>query len=698
MIILQKIKLNNFLSHTQTEIDFKSEQKVLLDGKSGSGKSSLVEAILWCLYGRGRSDNRSLIKRGAKKASVVVVLQDEEKKYVIERSIDSKSKHEITVTENDIPIKVKGTRETQEYIERKILHASYILFTNSIVYPQENFDNFVNQTAGKRKDILLEIINAADYDEYLEKTKKELQKIKTKQEVVLSKIEGKRDNIKNNQNIANDLDKYEKEEEHLKHEIENLKKQYTEMTTKEKQVAENLIIIKNQEEKKETKARELRGKVIRNDELNKKIIELSNINIEIIKKELNDLNEIKIKIKEYDDAKEKLMIWNNQLAIVLGQAPTKYDYQTEISVVNKQLIDLLNDTTDKCPKCGYIDLGREQKRKDTINTLEGRIKALQVKIEVYTKDWEEYNTKLTDLGTQPELPMPQEQYLELKEKINNLDELNKKLINAENFETQKAELMTELELNKADQKDLNDEIKKIEAEIIKKDSLYQEERQLKDDIIKINGKIDELMIFYTGNNQLLGIAKHAAKQIEQCKIELETLQKDLDKDGELLESLELLKDAFGPNGLKAIVVDYILPQLEDKINNILGKLSDFRVRLETQKDGIGEDVIIEGLFITIINDVGEELDFANFSGGEKVKISVAINEALAEVSKVGFRILDETIVALDSDSVQNFIIAMDEILLKVKQVICISHIPEIKNMFDEKIIVTKVNGDSKINI
>ena len=64
MILLKKITLFDFLSHSDTEIDFEPDQNVLIDGKSGSGKSSIVEGLIWALYGKGRSDNKSLIKKG----------------------------------------------------------------------------------------------------------------------------------------------------------------------------------------------------------------------------------------------------------------------------------------------------------------------------------------------------------------------------------------------------------------------------------------------------------------------------------------------------------------------------------------------------------------------------------------------------------------------------------------------------------
>jgi DNA repair exonuclease SbcCD ATPase subunit len=700
-MLLNSLQLNNFLSHSNSTINFKENYKGLIDGKSGSGKSSIVEAILFVLFGQGRCDNKmSLIKRGTDKATVIIELVDKDSNivYQIKRSIDKKNKHELSVLENDTPAKVKGISETQVYIEKNILHSSYLLFINSILYKQDNQDTFVNQTASKRKDLLLEIVNANSYDEYLKKTKEAIAKIKTNQEVVLAKIEGKQNEINNNQITASKLEEYQKEETRLQQEIDNLKLQYTELTTKEKATSDKLIVIRGQEEKMELILKDYNVKSNRIQEINKKLIELSSVDINAIKKEIEDLDEVKKQIKGYDDAKDNLMSWNSQRMTIYNETPANHDYQTEIDAVNRQLIDIIGNTTGQCPKCGYIDPEREQKKQNDITSLDGRLKALNSDFEAYKKNVAVYATKLADLGAEPTLPMFPAQYSALKAKLDSLDGLTKQLITAENSDKIRIELTTELETINQAKNLINDEVKQIEIQIGQKDVLYQEGRQLKEDIIKINGTLENLMTAHIGNNQLLGIAKHATQQIIKSKEELTILQQNLNKDGDSLESLELLKGAFGPNGLKAIVIDYVIPQLEDKINNILSKLSDLSIRLDTQKGGLGEDVILEGLFITVINDVGDELEYQNFSGGEKIKISVAINEALAELSKINFRILDETIVALDNDSVQNFLVAMNEILLKVHQFICISHIPAIKELFEDKITVTKINGNSTINI
>jgi len=176
MLILKSLQLKNFLSHADTSIEFEENTKLSIEGVSGSGKSSIVESILWNLFGKGRADNRSLIKRGAKNASVALEMEDNGTLYRITRGVSEKGKQTIDLeVKTDMlgyqPISKTGLKDSQDYIEKELLKSSYLLFINSVIYPQDNVESFVKQTAGKRKELLLEIVGAENYDLYYTRAK-----------------------------------------------------------------------------------------------------------------------------------------------------------------------------------------------------------------------------------------------------------------------------------------------------------------------------------------------------------------------------------------------------------------------------------------------------------------------------------------------------------------------------------------------
>lgn len=95
--------------------------------------------------------------------------------------------------------------------------------------------------------------------------------------------------------------------------------------------------------------------------------------------------------------------------------------------------------------------------------------------------------------------------------------------------------------------------------------------------------------------------------------------------------------------------------------------------------------------------MNEELSFDSYSGGEKVKITIAISEALASLmSSIGFRIMDENIISLDRESTEGFVEVLTKLQEKFPQLIVISHLQEVKDIFEKKVEIIKVNGISKI--
>jgi exonuclease SbcC len=135
MITLKSIKLYDFLSHEKTIIHFKPEDKILLAGDSGSGKSGILEGIIWALFGRARSDNRSVVRRGAEGTTATVeleLLRAGSESISITRMASTSGKHTVSVKINGVAHTVSGLRETQSWIENELIGASYTLFTNSL--------------------------------------------------------------------------------------------------------------------------------------------------------------------------------------------------------------------------------------------------------------------------------------------------------------------------------------------------------------------------------------------------------------------------------------------------------------------------------------------------------------------------------------------------------------------------------------
>lgn len=679
MIILQKIKLTNFLSHLNTEIEFQSNQKLLLSGVSGSGKSSIVEAIPFVLYNKSRVDNnRLLVKHKEKIATVELHLKDiqKDKVYNIKRSISTAGKQTLEVLEDSKPILVSGLKNIQTHIENEILKSSFPLFINSVVYFQDDSRAFVRQPANIKKDILLEIVSANKYDEYLEKTKEKLSEFEDKSIGNFSLIDSLNNSIEADKEIVKEYDGLRKRDLQLNNQIKEAKENIKRNSEEWKKLSVILDTVK-----------------FRNEEISliqKKIKDLANRieeeETKINKVEVKDLSEKKLELESLRKVEEKVNQWNSDMMKLLSEKPVEKSFVSEINLLKNRLDSLKEQKVEICPeiheKCPLIIRQRDERIAELEQELEEKIKTRND----FQKIAEEYNKKIRDLGECPILD--REKFRELQEELTEYNDL----------QLQQKEWELNIKNYKAQLASLEEEKEKIKNEIglVNVLELSSQLEAIKNEASKMEKLLEEMQSGYSENLERLSVVKNTKERLNKNEMQLKELKDFQAEVLEKIDSLKLLKDVFGPNGIKSLVIDYILPRLENRINEILNKLSDFKVRLDTQKSGVSEDTTLEGLFISVFNELGEEMSINNLSGGEFLRVSVAINEGLASVSQCNFRIFDETIIGLDETTIEGFSEVMLELQKEVNQILVISHIRQIQDLFDEKVEVQKRNGVSQI--
>jgi exonuclease SbcC len=695
-MILKKIKLNNFLSHSDTEISLLDDQKFLLDGKSGAGKSSIVDALIWALYGKGRTENRSLIKRGKKYAKIVLTLVNEEKtEFNITRSITNTGKHDLLVTYKKVagkrflPVKASGIKNLQEFIEKQILHSSYLLFLNSIIYPQDNIDSFVKQTAARRKEIILEIVSASDYDEYYEKAKDKVKGLETTIGVNEATITSTENKLKEDRESLPLLSLTE-----LTAELDNIeintknKKEKLEIALEKKSEIDSIASRRSDKDKEITGVFDKKQKlIVEIGNLNQKKSSLSVIDIDELKENINGKNN---KLKEYRGLTVKINTWNEKMMELIRSAPVNNDYEELEKRSNSQIIDLMKKKIEICPEIGKICPIIVKERDSKVEELSNALDVIIREKNIYLKNKEDYNKQVIDLGEKPEIDNVE--FSELETLAKNLE---KRLREVEqgtiDLTIEISVKEKELETLKEKEGKLKNEFEVLGLRLNELETNYPEEEYK-----KLTQEYNDSISRSQELSQTIAVTKNNIARIEKEEKELEIKKKSIKDNQDALKSMRLLKEAFGNNGIKAIVIDYVIPRMEDRINEVLSRLSDFRIRLDTQTKTISGESTKEGLYIDILTPDGEQLSYDNFSGGEKVKISSAIFEGLASFQHCNFRILDESIVSLDNESTRQFIDVVKDIQKNVNQMIVISHIQEVKDCFMDKINIVKKDGISSI--
>jgi exonuclease SbcC len=192
MIPLQ-LHIAGFLSYRDPiELDFTTFELACISGQNGAGKSSLLDAMTWVLFGeaRGKSSDIINLNQDVKAAEVALTFQYENNVYRVQRSLP---RNKSTVLEFQIkgddgwrPLSERTTRETQARIEQT-LRLDYETFVNASFFLQGRADQFTQHNAGKRKEVLGSILGLEVWETYKERTAAKRKLL----EADLSSIEGR---------------------------------------------------------------------------------------------------------------------------------------------------------------------------------------------------------------------------------------------------------------------------------------------------------------------------------------------------------------------------------------------------------------------------------------------------------------------------------------------------------------------------
>ncbi len=196
-MIPYSLRLSGFLSYNQpVEIDFSQFELACISGANGAGKSSILDAITWVLFGQARRRDDAIINSHASTAEVVFEFSYENDRYRVQRI---KPNGKATILEFFIqdshqgwkPLTEHTVRDTEDRI-RQILRLDYDTFTNASFFLQGKADQFAQQKPGDRKRILSAILGLDAWEAYRDRSaaaRKRLENRQTGIDSLLKEIE-----------------------------------------------------------------------------------------------------------------------------------------------------------------------------------------------------------------------------------------------------------------------------------------------------------------------------------------------------------------------------------------------------------------------------------------------------------------------------------------------------------------------------
>jgi DNA repair protein SbcC/Rad50 len=167
-----RLTITGFLSYRDTvELDFTSFELACISGANGAGKSSLLDAFTWALFGQARKRDDSVVNLQSSMAEVALVFEYEGNTYRVQRTLPKgkTSRLEFQIREPQAgkwkALTGETVRNTQDNIERT-LRLDYETFVNASFFLQGKADQFTQQKASDRKRILGSILGLEVWENY----------------------------------------------------------------------------------------------------------------------------------------------------------------------------------------------------------------------------------------------------------------------------------------------------------------------------------------------------------------------------------------------------------------------------------------------------------------------------------------------------------------------------------------------------
>jgi len=179
-----KLKMRNFMCYRDNvpTLDFTGIHLACLSGDNGNGKSAVIDAITWALWGKARAtSDDDLIHAAQTEMEVEFDFSVGGQLYRIVRKRTRPRKKtragqpslefQVSSGNNGFhPITGNTIAQTQQKII-EVLHMDYDTFINSAYLRQGHADEFTRQASSKRKEVLGNILGLSDYDELEDKAR-----------------------------------------------------------------------------------------------------------------------------------------------------------------------------------------------------------------------------------------------------------------------------------------------------------------------------------------------------------------------------------------------------------------------------------------------------------------------------------------------------------------------------------------------
>ena len=678
---IRKITLNNIRSYKNQEISF-PEGSTLLSGDIGSGKTSILLAIEFALFGlQPGQRGSSLLRNGEIEGGATIEFEIEGKEVVIQRALKKGSK---SISQNycsimiDDIIKEVSVTELKSIVldllnyPKEFAKRQNILYKFTVYTPQEEMKQIILQDPETRVNTLRHVFGIDKYKRILENTSiltSKLREEKRYKEALTSNLEQDKENI---------LSKEEELEAKRYNLISIEKELFIKKETRKKIQEEKDETSKKIEEKNKLQIEIDKTKIMINTKKDS-IITNSKL-IEKLLEQIRDLENLKADENEIKNLEDDLVSLKKQKEELNEKNLSITSQINSFILKNQDSEDLRNKITGMkmCPTC-LQDVGPVHKS-NVINKVETDITDNLKKIDSLTFEKKDLSGKLNELSSKINSIQTRIQEIKvLKVKLENLQE---KKLRINELKQNNTSLEKDIELLSQHLNSLKDSV----FELNRYNALFEQKKKEFEEASK-EERLAEIKVA-----ELRREIDVFEKQIQELKENIKKLQK-IKLELNYISNIEnWLNKSF------ASLVSNIEKNVMVKLKNEFSKLfsewfsmlvsEDFNMRLDDQ-------------FTPIIEQHDYELDYNYLSGGERTAVALAyrlslnqvINSLLSNLKTKGLVILDEPTDGFSDQQLDKMREVLDE--LDIGQLIIVSHEQKIEGFVENVIKFKKQEGASK---
>ena len=162
MIIFEKVRWKNFLStgNQFTEIDLNRNETTLIIGENGAGKSTVLDALCFALFGKPfRTISKSQLVNTVNAMETVVEIEFSiaSRKYKVIRGIKP---NKFEIWQNNVMLNQEANnRDYQKILEQQILKLNYRSFTQVVILGSSTFIPFMQLKARFRREVVEDLLD-----------------------------------------------------------------------------------------------------------------------------------------------------------------------------------------------------------------------------------------------------------------------------------------------------------------------------------------------------------------------------------------------------------------------------------------------------------------------------------------------------------------------------------------------------------